>query len=322
MNFTLAPPTTEIIDSELADRKGVQVAVLRLDKLHAEINGNKWYKLKYNLEDARRHGHSALLSFGGAHSNHLAALAAAGKYFDFKTIGIVRGEQPEQLSPTLVHARENGMQLEFISRTEYREGKDEAEFHAVLHERFPDAFIIPEGGKNNNGIRGCMEITGKAAQDFDTICLACGTGATLAGLSLSLSQTQRVLGFPVLAGAEYLQQEIDQLISQYLFSGLPAPGDAAPWLLNHGYHFGGYAKTTSELLIFKQQFENAFGIPLDYVYTAKAFFGVMDLIENDFFARGERVLILHTGGLQGNAAMEQRLRAQQKQKPKKERARR
>lgn len=269
--------------------------------MHPYINGNKWFKLKYNLFEAGQRNFRTLLTFGGAYSNHIFATAAAGNLFEFRTIGVIRGEQRLPLNATLSFATEQGMEIIYLDRQTYKQ-KDTKQIQSQLRQRCGEVFLIPEGGSNLNGVRGCVEIVSYVAAAFDTVCLACGTGTTLTGIALSLHQGQRVIGFPVLKDGYALAQEINSLLSSYLSSGLPISGTSpSPWQLMCNYHCGGYAKVNNELLLFKQQFEQMYSILLDYVYTAKMFYGVMNLLQQGFFQPSERLLLLHTGGLQGNA---------------------
>jgi 1-aminocyclopropane-1-carboxylate deaminase len=273
--------------------------MLRLDLMHPHINGNKWFKLKYNLLEAQQNNFKTLLTFGGAYSNHIYAIAAAGNLFGFRTIGIIRGEERLPLNPTLSFAKQQNMQIVYCDRLTYKQ-RHTARLQAELQQRFGEVFLIPEGGSNLHGVRGCTEIVNQSTA-FTTVCLACGTGATLAGIALALHKQQRVIGFPVLKGGEFLNQEIEKLIADYLVSGLPVGASSpASWQLVCDYHFGGYAKVNKELLLFSQEFAQAHGISLDYVYTAKMVYGVMNLIQQGWFNRGDRLLLIHTGGLQGN----------------------
>jgi len=299
------PPLVQQINSEIAYHAGVDLYVLRLDLMHPWVNGNKWFKLKYNLLEAKQKNFTTLLTFGGAYSNHIYATAAAGNLFGFRTIGIIRGEERLPLNATLSFAVQQGMQLVYLNRETYRQ-RNTIALQEDLRQRFGEVFIIPEGGCNLNGVRGCTEIVEKAAA-FDTICVACGTATTLAGIALSLHKGQRAIAFPVLKNGSFLTQEIDSLLTNYLASGLPAPTTPGAWELVCDYHFGGYAKVNDELLRFSQQFKEAHDIPLDYVYTAKMFYGVMNLLQQGYFPQGDRLLLVHTGGLQGNVGMEERL---------------
>ncbi|MEA5618547.1 pyridoxal-phosphate dependent enzyme [Cronbergia sp. UHCC 0137] len=295
------PPIQQIYNED-----GVEVYVLRLDLMHSWVNGNKWFKLKYNLLEAKERDFSTILTFGGAFSNHIFATAAAGKLFGFNTIGVIRGEETLPLNPTLDFARKQGMQLVYLDRTTYRQ-RNTRELQESLKQRYGQVFIIPEGGCNLNGIRGCTEIA-QSLRQFDTICLACGTGTTLAGMILSLHPQQRVIGFPVLKGGEFLYKDINSLLQDYFASDLPASVDSpAAWDLVCDYHFGGYAQVNEELRLFCQSFLDKYNIPLDYVYTGKMFYGVMDLIKKGFFQNSDRcsqILLIHTGGLQGNLGLQ------------------
>ncbi|ODH03217.1 1-aminocyclopropane-1-carboxylate deaminase [Nostoc sp. KVJ20] len=307
MSLIFFPPPIQQINSEIALQAGVDLYVLRLDLMHRWVNGNKWFKLKYNLLEAREKNFTTLLTFGGAYSNHIYATAAAGNLFGFRTIGVIRGEERLPLNPTLSFAVQQGMELVYLNREMYRQRNTPA-LQEYLQQRFGEVFIIPEGGSNLNGVRGCTEIIIGDAIAFNHICVACGTATTLAGIALSLDQTQRAIAFPVLKNGAFLAQEIETLLTNYLTSGLPAPYTSpASWELVCDYHFGGYAKVNDELLLFSRQFTQEHGVPLDYVYTAKMFYGVMDLLKQGFFCKGDSLLLVHTGGLQGNAGMEERL---------------
>jgi 1-aminocyclopropane-1-carboxylate deaminase len=297
-----APPPTQRIFNQLAWDVGVEINVLRLDLIHPLISGNKWFKLKYNLLEAQQKNITTLFTFGGAYSNHIYATAAVGNIFGLRTIGAIRGEEILPLNPTLSFAVSQGMELMYLDRGTYRQRHTKA-LQEELQESCGEVFIIPEGGNNLNGVRGCTEIN-ELLEEFDIICLACGTGTTLAGITLSLNEKQRVIGFPVLKNGDFLKPEISSLLKEYLSSDLPIPGEKfGSWELVCDYHSGGYAKVNQELIKFKQEFEQSYGIPLDYVYTAKMFYGVMDLLQQGFFRQGERLLLVHTGGLQGNRGM-------------------
>ncbi|MFN6479361.1 1-aminocyclopropane-1-carboxylate deaminase/D-cysteine desulfhydrase [Nostoc sp. DedQUE07] len=305
MSLTLITPPLQQINSEIARHAGVELYVLRLDLMHPWVNGNKWFKLKYNLLEAKKKNFTTLLTFGGAYSNHIYATAAAGNLFGFRTIGVIRGEERLPLNATLGFAVKQGMQLVYLNREMYRQRNTPA-LEEYLRQSFGEVFIIPEGGSNLNGVRGCTEIIDRAA--FNHICVACGTATTLAGIALSLHEGQKAIAFPVLKNGTFLAQEIESLLTNYLASDLPTPYNSpASWELVCDYHFGGYAKVNDELLLFSQQFTQEHGVPLDYVYTAKMFYGVMDLLQQGFFCRGDRLLLVHTGGLQGNIGMEEKL---------------
>ncbi|MBC7752228.1 MAG: 1-aminocyclopropane-1-carboxylate deaminase/D-cysteine desulfhydrase [Candidatus Saccharibacteria bacterium] len=271
-------------------QRGIQLHLKRTDLIHPTISGNKYHKLKYNLIEAKAQGAKTLLTFGGAYSNHITAVAAAGKECGFETIGIIRGEELNDKihdNPTLRQAQDNGMQLHFISRSDYRR-KADAEFIEQLKSKFGTFYLIPEGGTNALAVKGCQEIlTEQDKQDFDYVCCAVGTGGTIAGMINSSSEKQKVLGFPALKG-DFLFDEIKQWTTR------------SHWDLCLDYHFGGYAKTTPELLEFIQNFQQKTNIEIEPIYTGKMLFGIFDLIARGYFTANSQILAIHTGGLQGN----------------------
>lgn len=272
----------------------VSLAVLREDLLFPDLSGNKYRKLKYNISEARALGYETLLTFGGAFSNHIAAVAAAGKEFGFHTIGVIRGEELSVDNPTLAKASEDGMKLHFVSRNDYRL-KSSSAFANTLRNRFGDFYLIPEGGTNPLAVKGCAEILGAHTVGFDYICCAVGTGGTIAGLLESAADFQEIIGFPAVKG-DFLDDEIRRMTSR------------SNWRLQQDYSFGGYAKVSAELVAFQNDFYVKYGVPTDPVYTGKLFFGVMDLIKAGKFRNGSRILMVHTGGLQGIAGMNLRLK--------------
>jgi len=287
------------ITHPLFTEKKVQVQVLRLDLYQPEIGGNKYFKLKYNLEQARLGNHSTLLSFGGAYSNHIAALANAGKIYGFKTIGIIRGDELEiKSNKTLQQASENGMHLHFINRELYRK-KNDSDFIEKLHQQFGEFYLIPEGGSNVFAVKGCKEIIDLIPFPSDIICCAVGTGGTIAGIQLSSENNQQIIGIPVLKNATFLYDDILSLQEKY-YSQILNEKPKSKLELIFDYHFGGYAKSTNELEKFQINFQNEFQIQLDKIYTAKLFYAVFDLIKKDFFQPEQKIILVHTGGLQKN----------------------
>jgi 1-aminocyclopropane-1-carboxylate deaminase len=281
------------IKDKITLKYNVDLYVLRLDLNHSFISGNKLFKLKYNLEQAKRSHKNTLLTFGGAYSNHIAATAAAGKEYGFKTVGIIRGEATSVLNPTLKFAREQGMELHFASREKYRQKEDPA-FIDLMFPEYSDSYIIPEGGANILGIEGCKEIPGLIKIPFDTIACPCGTGTTLTGIILGLKENQKALGFQVLKGENYIRNEVESWLNKF---SVPANDN---WKINENYHFDGYAKRSPELISFVDDFENENDILLDYIYTGKMMYGIYDLIKKGFFEKGKTIIAVHTGGLQGN----------------------
>jgi 1-aminocyclopropane-1-carboxylate deaminase len=284
------------------ENSGVTLFIKREDELHPFISGNKYRKLKYNLEEAAKQNKSTLLTFGGAYSNHIAATAAAGFNFDFKTIGVIRGQElgnnlgeTIENNPTLKFASAQNMQFEFVSRADYLT-KTSHEFIASLKEKFGNFYLIPEGGTNSFAVKGCEEILTKEDAKYDYICCAVGTGGTISGIINSMKNHQKVIGFPALKG-DFLQNEVRKYILKQ-----------HNWSLNTNYHFGGYAKVSEELIIFINKFKRETTISLDPVYTGKMMFGITDLVKNGFFENGTKILAIHTGGLQGIEGMNLLLR--------------
>ncbi len=278
-------PTVKV---ELPFANGIELFIRREDLLHPEISGNKFRKLKYNIEAALAANHKQLLTFGGAYSNHIAATAAAGRLFGIETIGVIRGEEIEQVyqeNPTLRKAEEDGMRFKFVTRTAYRT-KESPAFLADLQREFGDFYLVPEGGTNREAVRGTEEIIQHGDEQYDYICCAVGTGGTIAGIINRSFPHQKVIGFPALKG-DFLTEAIAQYTQK------------ENWTLALAYHFGGYAKYNADLLRFISEFERNTGILLDPIYTGKLLFGIFDWIELNQFTKNSKVLAIHTGGLQG-----------------------
>jgi 1-aminocyclopropane-1-carboxylate deaminase len=282
-------PIIELKSSQLA-QFGLRLLIKCEFLNHLFVSGNKWWKLKYNLEEATQLQHTNLLTFGGAYSNHIYATAAAAKELGFKSIGIIRGEETLPLNKTLAFAGSCGMKLQYVSREEYRD-KAEESFIQTLHDQFGDFYLTPEGGTNELAIKGMTEF-GEALMNevnFDYLCLPVGTGGTMAGIVRGINGRKKVAGFSALKGGGFLNEEVRNWTSNRFNN----------WSIIEDYHFGGYAKTTNELLNFMSDFEKLHQLPLDQVYTAKMMFGIFDLVQKGFFKRESTVLAIHTGGLQG-----------------------
>ncbi len=284
-------PIQKIEDDFLVIR-GIQLYIKRDDLIHPEIQGNKWRKLKYNLQEAQEKQFKTLLTFGGAYSNHIYATAAAAEFFKFKSIGIIRGEESETLSSTLQFAISKGMELHYMNRETYRH-KDEHATIKKLQEQFGEFYLVPEGGTNNLALKGVAEIIDEIDMDYDYICTACGTGGTLAGLVAGLSGNKKAIGFSSLKGEDMLTPAVNKLVHD--FSGQTFTN----FNINFNYHFGGYAKVKPELIDFIKEFKNEYGIQLEPVYTGKMFYGLFDLIKKDYFPTCAKIIAVHTGGLQG-----------------------
>jgi 1-aminocyclopropane-1-carboxylate deaminase len=277
----------------LLEEKKVELFIKREDKIHSFVSGNKFRKLKYNILETKRLQEKTLLTFGGAFSNHILATAVAGKIAGLETIGVIRGDElGNDLQKTLANnstlkqAHKNGMQFHFVSRESYRE-KTTKSFINSLRNTFGNFYLIPEGGTNDLAIKGCEEILTNGDDKFDNVCVAVGTGGTISGLINSAKSHQKVIGFPALKGG-FLQQEIEGFIDE-----------KENWNLISDYNFGGYAKYNESLISFINQFCAETNIPLDPIYTGKMLFGIVDLIKKDYFSENSKILIIHTGGLQG-----------------------
>lgn len=278
----------QIIDLPLLREKNIQLSILREDLIHPEISGNKYRKLKYNFIKAKELGFQKVLTFGGAFSNHIAATAAAAHLNGFEALGIIRGEEIASFisdNPTLSFAQAQGMQFNFVSREEYR-AKETSEYLEKLAQNYPDYYIIPEGGTNQEAIKGCEEILHQDCNTYDFITCAIGTAGTVTGLLNAKQMHQKVLGFPALKG-DFFSKEIRKLTENEGYTIIDK------------YHFGGYGKVSEDLINFINSFKKETNIPLDPIYTGKMMYGLLDLIKIDYFSSGSKILFVHTGGLQG-----------------------
>ncbi|MCF2487186.1 1-aminocyclopropane-1-carboxylate deaminase/D-cysteine desulfhydrase [Dyadobacter sp. CY347] len=288
----MLPTPIQRLSNFITESAGVELYMKRDDLIHPTVSGNKWRKLKYNLLEAQTQGYHRIITFGGAFSNHLYATAAAGKVLGFETVGIVRGEElSEKLSPTLTFCKEQGMQLHFVSRSEYRL-RNSDDYLQEIAATFGQPFIIPEGGTSALALKGVAEMVPEVNLQLNRapgyFAVAAGTGGTAAGL---LSAGANVLAFSALKGGEFLKQDINNLLNDY-----HSPGRLQ---LLTDYHFGGYAKWNQELIEFMNGVQQEFGIRLEQVYTAKMVFGLFDLINKGHFQKGTTIVAVHTGGLQG-----------------------
>jgi 1-aminocyclopropane-1-carboxylate deaminase len=278
------------INIPILEAQNIRLAVLRLDKIHPVISGNKWFKLKYYLDEAKSSGKNSVVTFGGAYSNHVVAVAAAGQLYGFETTGVIRGEQPAKLSHTLKQAIGYGMKLMFTTREQYRRKQLPSDIEPA-----GNICLINEGGYGIGGAKGAAEILEYCEKEnYSHVVCAVGTSTMMAGLIMGNVPQQEILGIPVLKN-ESLEKELANLLP---------PGDRQKkFKMILGYHFGGYAKCSPELISFMNEFYEATLIPTDFVYTAKLFYGVMDLAKNNFFNTGSNVLVIHSGGLQGNLSL-------------------
>jgi 1-aminocyclopropane-1-carboxylate deaminase len=284
---------TKEISLAVLKEKEVRLFIKRIDQVHPFFSGNKWFKLKYNLLEAEKQGLNTLLTFGGAYSNHIAATAFAAQEKGLKSIGIIRGEEHLPLNPTLCFAIKNGMKLHYVSRNCYRE-KSCANFLRKLKVQFGDFYCIPEGGTNALAIKGAAEIlSSNDTQNY--ICCAVGTGGTISGIINASNDKQTVIGFPAIKGFEQLEKDIDNWTN------------ATNYIFINDYVGNGYAKINNELVDFINEFNTTHNIPFDAIYNGKMFMGILDLVAKDYFQKGSSILAIHTGGLQANKGMLERL---------------
>jgi 1-aminocyclopropane-1-carboxylate deaminase len=276
------------IDDPLLDEYSLELWMKRDDLLHPVISGNKWRKLKYSLDHALSLDVDTLISMGGTYSNHLHALAYTGKILGLKTQGFIRGEQPNMLTPTLVDLQNWGMQLTFVSRSDYRLLRQYKNWHELPGLK-SGQYWLPEGGAQSLALKGVSELVNEIDSAYDTLCVPCGTGATLAGIIDATPESTFVLGFAALKNAGFLHADVEVLLSQ----------PRKNWQISLDYHLGGFATTTPELMAFIAGFEDKTHISLDPVYTGKMMFALYDLITKHTFKPGQRIIAVHTGGLQG-----------------------
>jgi len=287
-NINLNNITTERLSVPPFHEKELRVFILRLDKVHPIISGNKWFKLKYHLEEALSLEKKTLVTFGGAWSNHIHATAAACKINKLEAIGIIRGEKAGTLSTTLTQAKDLGMKLIFQDREEYRKKRVPEDMSTG------DYYLVNEGGYGEKGASGAATILQYCQeQDFSHICCAVGTGTMTAGLINSSETSTRIVGISVMKNNMALSAEVKKLLID----------PAKEFDIIHDYHFGGYAKKTTELIAFMNEFYTHTGIPTDFVYTGKLCFAISDLARKNYFPPGSKILLIHSGGLQGNQSL-------------------
>lgn len=282
------------IDTVQLDNKyQISIDVLRLDMINPVVSGNKWYKLKEYLKEALALNKKVIATYGGVFSNHIVATAAAAQAFGLKSIGIIRGEKPVVLSHTLKNAMDYGMELIFVSRDAYK--NKELPPDKILNYATEDIYLVKEGGYGVLGMKGAAHILGEIEADkYNRIIAASGTGTTLAGLIDASAEHQQVLGITALKNNFSVIDEIKAILPQEKWASINIVFD---------YHFGGYAKSTMELISFMNDWYKKTGIPSDFVYTGKLFFAVNDLIQKGYFNEGSRILVIHSGGLQGNLSL-------------------
>ncbi|AFL83949.1 1-aminocyclopropane-1-carboxylate deaminase [Belliella baltica DSM 15883] len=286
------------INYPLWEDRGIEVWIKRLDQVHPLASGNKFFKLKYNLERAISENHDTILTFGGAYSNHIYATAAAAKSLGLHSIGIIRGEETLPLNPTLASAKENGMRVDYVDREAYRR-KTEPEFLQALQEKFGNFYLIPEGGNNAEAIKGTSEILEEKDSEFTHITCSIGTGGTFTGLVNSIEEQQTLLGFSSLKG-DFIHEEIKNLLKSHQVVS------KGKYQILDQFHFGGYGKVNADLIEFVKWFYKEFEIVLEPIYTGKMIYGLFEMIKNKTIESNSKILIIHTGGLQGLAGFNHR----------------
>ena len=272
----------------------MEASILRLDKLHPIVSGNKWFKLRYYIEEAMNQSCSTIASFGGPYSNHLVALAYAAKENNVKSIGYVRATKEDAITPSLQEAQAYGMQLEFMGRTNFQEIKNDL-LKKNQHRSIDNnsIYFIDEGGYGAIGAKGAATILNEHCKHYTTIIAAVGTGTMLAGLINAAEAHQDIIGIPVLKNEASIETEIKKLLKD----------SSKPFTLLHSFHQGGYAKTNPALFAFMNQLWTLERIPTDIVYTGKLLFAVDSLLKENYFKAGSKILVIHSGGLQGNRSL-------------------
>ena len=290
------------IDLQKFNLSGTNLFIKREDLLHPAVSGNKWYKLKYNLLEAKKNKFDTLLTFGGAYSNHIYALASAGREMGFKTIGVIRGEEHFPLNHTLSFAKACGMKIYYVNRKEYR-AKEIPDFLNSLKNKFGNFYLIPEGGTNQLAVKGCKEIIENINVEFDSVVVPVGTGGTLAGIikGIKNQHNKKAIGIAVLKNAGFLKHKVLELINSSSENQ-----KSSNWEIILDYHFGGYAKFNKVLIEFINEFKEKTEIQLDPVYTGKMMYGIFDLINKEYFRPGSTIIAVHTGGLQGIQGFKER----------------
>ena len=281
---------TQPIRANWLEQNNVKLDVLRLDMIHPVVSGNKWFKLKYYLQYAKHNEYTTIGTFGGAFSNHIVAIAYAGNKTGLKSIGIVRGEKPATLSHTLQTAQQYGMNLQFINRQAYGD-KD------AIKKNFKNVYWIPEGGYGNLGAEGAREILSfcKEQENYTHVVCAVGTGTMMSGIIQSVKSNQTAIGISIMKGNYALVEKVKTLLT--------SADENKLYKLIHDYHFGGYAKYSPELIQFMNNTWQQYKLPTDIVYTSKTFYAVQQMIINNTIPKGSNVLMIHSGGLQGNLSL-------------------
>ncbi|HKK37855.1 MAG TPA: pyridoxal-phosphate dependent enzyme [Cryomorphaceae bacterium] len=305
MNTFQLPSVEQMVPSKFLKNREISLFIKRDDLIHPEVSGNKWRKLKWNIDNALRSERETILTFGGAHSNHIAATAAAAKLHGLHSIGIIRGEEVDLANPTLKKALENGMEIHRVSRTEFRAIEDRDYIESLRH-RFGPFYLIPQGGQNHYGVQGCAEIMSELEQPYHRIFVACGTATTLSGLAIANKIRADIYGVSALKGGDFLLDTVKAYAKKTFNDEETETEILSKIHLITNTHFGGYAKIKPELIHFMRNFTSETSVKLDPVYTGKSAFAMSDLAKKVELSKKENWLLIHSGGMQGIPAMEER----------------
>jgi len=305
--FHIPLPLQRVLIQEF-DEKNIELYVKRDDLIHPEVSGNKWRKLKFNIEQARFKGKDKIITFGGAHSNHIAATAKASEIYGLKSIGIIRGEDADFDNYTLSFARSCGMKLIAVSRSEYRNA-DSWDYKELLKTKYHNFYLIPQGGANYYGVNGCIEIVNEIEAEINphAIYVPCGTATTLSGMILGNKAQRKIFGVSALKGGEFLLNDVRKNLMEVYSDKETVEYALDQVSLLTDYHFGGFAKVKEGLIEFMRNFYRQSEIKLDPIYTAKAAYAMLDKVRNKHNKEPEKWVLIHTGGLQGIPAMEEKL---------------
>jgi len=305
--FHIPSPLQKVALKEL-EAKNIDLYIKRDDMIHPDVSGNKWRKLKFNIQQARFKGRNKIITFGGAHSNHIAATAKAAEIYGLESIGIIRGEDADFHNKTLSFARSCGMKLIAVSRSEYR-NSDTWDYKESLKQKFGNFYLIPQGGANFYGVNGCIEIMSEIVDELDpdALFVPCGTATTLSGMILGNKNQKKIFGVSALKGGDFLMDDVRKNLMSVYSDKETVNYSLRNVSLLTDYHFGGFAKVNRELIAFMRNFYEQTGIKLDPIYTSKTVFAMLEKVRAKHNKMPEKWVLIHTGGLQGIAAMEEKI---------------
>ena len=305
--FHIPSPLQKVALKEL-EAKNIDLYIKRDDMIHPDVSGNKWRKLKFNIQQARFKGRNKIITFGGAHSNHIAATAKAAEIYGLESIGIIRGEDADFNNKTLSFARSCGMKLIAVSRSEYR-NSDTWDYKESLKQKFGNFYLIPQGGANFYGVNGCIEIMSEIEGELnpDALFVPCGTATTLSGMILGNKNQRKIFGVSALKGGDFLMDDVRKNLMSVYSDKETVNYSLRNVSLLTDYHFGGFAKVNRELIAVIRNFYEQTGIKLEPIYTSKTVFAMLEKVRAKHNKMPEKWVLIHTGGLQGIAAMEEKI---------------